>query len=202
MQPTQRSRLNHHTKRRAKSRQQKSRQTLRQMHLESLESRELLALVGHYSLDSTLNDDSGNNNNGTFQGPGGANEGATYSADLRFGSVLNFDGTDDRVDLGPLFTMQNNSWSISMWVKTPSTGDTVPLIGKNSGDTGFGAGERVFEITGNQTWGNIINPEPAGNFAVNGHSLGGQTTNQGDCVSCRRRLDPHRNGPTTILQWE
>ncbi len=135
-------------------------------------------LVAHYSLDGDLADDSGNGNDGTFEGTGGGNSAATFVDDPKFGSALDFDGTDDRVGIGALFTLQNRSWSISMWVKAPATANTVPLIGKNSGDTGFGAGERVFEITGNQTWGNIINPEPAGNFAVNGHSMGGVVTDQ------------------------
>ena len=65
-----------------------------------------------------------------------------------------------------------------MWVRTPPNDNCIPLIGKNNADGGFSAGERVFEITGTGTWGSIIDPEPAGNLAVNGHSLGGAVTNQ------------------------
>lgn len=135
------------------------------------------ALVAHYPLSADLLDAAGSND-GTFQGTGGANAAPNFIADARFGSVLDFDGTDDRISLGNVHTFQNNSWSLSLWVRTPATADRVPLVGKNNGDNGFSAGERVYEITGNGTWGNIINPEPAGNLAVNAHSHGGVVTNQ------------------------
>ena len=135
------------------------------------------ALVAHYPLSADLQDGAGSNH-GTFEGAGGANAAANFIADARFGSVLDYDGTDDRISLGNVHTFQNNSWSLSLWVRTPATADRVPLVGKNNGDNGFSAGERVYEITGNGTWGNIINPEPAGNLAVNAHSHGGVVTNQ------------------------
>ena len=134
-------------------------------------------LIAHYPLSSDLMDNAGAND-GTFEGTGGANAAANFVGDATFGSVMDFDGVDDRVSLGPLLDLQNASWSISLWIRTPATDDRVPLIGKNNGDNGFSAGERVFEITGNGTWGNIINPEPAGNLAVNGHSQGGVVSNQ------------------------
>lgn len=133
--------------------------------------------IAHYALSGDLNDSAGSNN-GTFQGAGGANSSATFVADPMFGNVLDFDGSDDRISLGNVHTFQNNSWSISLWAKTPANADRVPLIGKNNGDNGFSAGERVYEITGNGTWGNIINPELPGNLAVNAHSHGGVVTNQ------------------------
>lgn len=136
------------------------------------------ALLAHYALSSDLLDDSGSGNDGTFQGAGGANGTATFVADAKFGTVLDYDGTDDRISLGNVHTFQNSSWSISLWVKTPATDNRVPLIGKNNGDLSFSIGERVYEISGNGTWGNIIDPEPAGNLVVNAHSQGGVVTNQ------------------------
>ena len=134
-------------------------------------------LIAYYPLSADLADNAGAND-GTFEGTGGTNAAATFVGDATFGSVLDFDGVDDRISLGPVLDLQNSSWSISLWVRTPATANRVPLLGKNNGDNGFSAGERVFEITGNGTWGNIINPEPAGNLAVNGHSQGGVVSNQ------------------------
>lgn len=134
--------------------------------------------IAHYALATDLNDSVGWNH-GTFQGTGGANSSASFVPDPRFGPVLDFDGTDDRIHLGNIHTLRNSGWSISMWVKTPMTEDTVALLGKNNGDFDSSLGERSFEITGNQTWNKLINPEPAGNFAVNGYSMGGVGTNQG-----------------------
>jgi hypothetical protein len=134
--------------------------------------------IAHYALATDLNDSAGRNH-GTFQGVGGTHSSATFVPDTRFGSVLDFDGTDDRVYLGNVHTLQNSGWSFSMWVKTPATADSVTLLGKNNGHLDFSPGERSFEITGNQTWFQLINPEPAGNFAVSGHSMGGVVTNQG-----------------------
>ncbi len=134
-------------------------------------------LIAHYPLHSDLADSAGAND-GLFEGAGGTNATATFVSDVTFGNVLDFDGVDDRVSLGPVLELQNASWSISLWVRTPPSDDRVPLVGKNDGNNGFAAGERVFEITGNGTWGNIINPEPPGNLAVNGHSQGGVVTNQ------------------------
>ena len=137
-------------------------------------------ISAHYSLSGNLYDDSGNEYNGTFEGGNGANSSATFVSDSRFGTVLDFDGTDDRISLGNIHhPLQSNSWSISMWVKTAATANTVPLLGKNNGDAGFDAGDRVFEITGNGTWGSLIEADaPVGNFALNGNALGGQVTKQ------------------------
>lgn len=96
--------------------------------------------------------------------------------------MLVFDGVDDRINFGPLFTFQNSSWSVSLWFKTPANDDRIPLVGKNDASGGFNIGERDIEITGNGTWGNIIDPEPAGNLAVNAHSQGGAVTDQ-DVIS-------------------
>jgi hypothetical protein len=135
------------------------------------------AEVARYALSGNLSDITGFNH-GVFQGTGGTYAAPTFIADSQFGSVLDFDGTDDRISLGNVHTFQNNSWSISMWVKTQPTANVVPLIGKNNGDNSFAAGERVYEITGNGTWANIIDPELPGNLAVNAHSHGGVVTNQ------------------------
>ncbi len=136
-------------------------------------------LVAHYPLSANVNDDSGHGYNGTFQGPGGAHGSATFVSDSKFGSVLDLDGTDDRVSLGNVHTLNGNSWSISMWVKTPATANTVTLLGKNNGDTSFSGGERNFEITGSQTWGPLVEAEaPVGNFALNGFGMGGQVSKQ------------------------
>ncbi len=128
--------------------------------------------IGYYKLDGDFNDSSGSGSNGTSSGS------PVFISDSKFGQVLNLDGIDDRVDLGSVTTFRNNSWSISMWIKTPATTNTVPIMGKNNGDTGFSFGERVIEISGSGTWAALINPEPAGNLVVNGHSLGGVVTNQ------------------------
>ena len=133
-------------------------------------------LVAHYPLRADVLSTTGTNN-GTFEGPGGANAAATFVEDAKFGHVLSFDGTDDRINLGNVLTLSGNSYSLSFWVQTPAIANTVPLIGKNNGNLGFDYHERVFEITGSQTWGPLLNGTP-GNFAVNGHSLGGVSTEQ------------------------
>jgi hypothetical protein len=135
------------------------------------------AQVAHYALSGNLNDITGTNH-GVFQGTGGLNVAPTFVSDATFGSVLDFDGVDDRISLGNVHTFQNNSWSISLWARTQPTANVVPLIGKNNGDNGFSAGERVYEITGTGTWSEIIDPELPGNLAVNAHSHGGVVTNQ------------------------
>jgi len=138
-------------------------------------------LVGHWLLtDGTGNvalDSSGAGNDGTIDGN------PTWVSDPeRGGTVMVFDGVDDRINFGPLYTLQNNSWSFSLWFKTPPSDDRIPLVGKNDASGGFNTGEFDIEITGNGTWGNIITPEPAGNLAVNAHSQGGAVTNQ-DVIS-------------------
>jgi len=138
-------------------------------------------LVGHWRLtdgsgDLAL-DSSGAGNDGVIEGA------PSWASDpVRGGTVLVFDGIDDRINFGPLFTFQNSSWSVSLWFKTPPSDDRIPLWGKNDASGGFNIGERDIEITGNGTWGNIITPEPAGNLAVNAHSQGGAVTNQ-DVIS-------------------
>ena len=112
-------------------------------------------LVGHWPLTdnggTVAVDQSGAGNNGTIQGS------PTWAADpVRQGTVLVFDGVDDRVDFGPLFTFRDASWSISLWVKTPPNDNRVPLLGKTVANGGFSAGERDIEITGTGTWGSII----------------------------------------------
>ncbi|MCX6878230.1 MAG: hypothetical protein NTW21_31125 [Verrucomicrobia bacterium] len=133
-------------------------------------------LVAHYPLRADVLSTTGTHP-GTFEGTGGANAAATFVEDAKFGNVFSFDGTDDRINLGNVLTLSGNSYSLSFWVQTPAIANTVPLIGKNNGNTGFEYHERVFEITGNQTWGPLHNGTP-GNFAVNGHSLGGVSTAQ------------------------
>ena len=133
-------------------------------------------LVAHYPLRADVLSTTGTNN-GTFEGTAGANPVATFVEDSKFGHVLSFDGFDDRINLGNVLTLSGHSYSLSFWAQTPPNANTVPLIGKNNGDLGFDQYERVFEITGPQTWGPLYNGTP-GNFAVNGSWLGGVSTDQ------------------------
>ncbi len=134
------------------------------------------ALVAHYPLRTDVLSTTGINN-GTFEGTSGANAVATFVEDPKFGYVLSLDGTDDRINLGNVLTLSGHSYSLSFWVQTSANANTVPLIGKNNGDLNFDQYERVFEITGSQTWGPLYNGTP-GNFAVNGSWLGGVSTDQ------------------------
>jgi hypothetical protein len=126
-------------------------------------------LVAHWSLDGTLSDAGTQGHHGAFEGSGAP----AFEPDGRFGSVLRLNGGDQRINVGPVMTFQNASWSLSFWVRSSMSGIAVPLVGKNNGDTGFGSGERVFEISGPGTWNGVgANQEP-GNFVLNGHSMGG-----------------------------
>jgi hypothetical protein len=135
--------------------------------------------IAHYSLQSDLKDSAGTNH-GTFEGKLGANASATFVPDSVFGSVLSFDGTDDRINLGPVHKLQNSSWTISFWINTTDK-TTTGLIGKNNGDTGFSRGERVMEITGPNSWGGLGSNRTTGNFAVNGHTMAGVAAKRTVC---------------------
>ena len=73
--------------------------------------------VAHYALSFDLQDSAGANH-GTFEGTGGPNAAPNFVFDAEFGSVLSFDGVDDRINLGNVLTLSGISWTISFWVKT------------------------------------------------------------------------------------
>lgn len=137
------------------------------------------AQVAYYTLKSDLKDSVGTNH-GVFEGVGGSNSSATFVTDPQFGSVLSFDGFDDRINLGNVHTLQGSSWSISFWINTTEA-TAIGLLGKNDGGASFNIGERVMEITGAGSWGGLGANKETGNFAVNGHSMSGAAAKRTNC---------------------
>lgn len=93
-------------------------------------------LVAYYPFNGNANDESGNGNNGTVQG-------ATLTADrfgnankaYRFDGGSTSDGDGDAIDLGPsLNGLTSQPLSVSLWVKTDSTGKIFycPPVGELS----------------------------------------------------------------------
>ena len=80
-------------------------------------------LVGWWPFNGNANDESGNGNDGTVNGP-------TLTTD-RFGnanSAYDFDGVDDyiRIPDAPEFDFGINDFTISVWVNKPDTTHTCP----------------------------------------------------------------------------
>ena len=98
-----------------------------------------LGLVGYWSMDECRGnialDSSGNSNRGTltnFALSGSTSNWVSGSAAKR-GCALNFDGTDDYVNIGDVVDIGTNDMSISMWFKTPITVTNKALIAKEGG---------------------------------------------------------------------
>jgi hypothetical protein len=64
----------------------------------------------------TLNDSSGQNNDGTSSGS------PFYGAFGRYNTALGFDGVDDYVDVGNAASLQITTGTLEAWVKTPNAG--------------------------------------------------------------------------------
>ncbi|MCH8120622.1 MAG: LamG domain-containing protein, partial [Planctomycetes bacterium] len=94
-------------------------------------------LVGYWPLDegggTTTADASGNGNDGTFVD-------APVWVSGKFGSALDFDGSNDAVDCGnqPILDFGTGDWTVSAWIKVATTpSDDVTIYGKG-GDHGGG----------------------------------------------------------------
>jgi len=117
------------------------------------------APVGWWKMDecqgTTANDSSGNGNTGTITVGGSGTQTAvgtcTASATTmwytgrtgKYNSSLNFDGTDDYVDMGNVSSLnfdKTSSFTLSTWIKTNSTTGFPTFLGKlqNSPRTGYG----------------------------------------------------------------
>jgi prepilin-type N-terminal cleavage/methylation domain-containing protein len=74
-------------------------------------------LVGHWPLNGNLNDISGYNNNGTWEGLGAMNwvSGVTGTGS----QALEFNGSSDYVDLGKTMLPAQGDWSFGVWVNIP-----------------------------------------------------------------------------------
>jgi len=73
------------------------------------------ALLMHLTLDNTLNDASGNGNNGSF--PGGGNN-PTYAA-AAINEGLNFDGNNDYITANNF--NPGSSFTVALWVRPDSS---------------------------------------------------------------------------------
>ncbi len=97
-------------------------------------------LVGWWPLDGSPNDQSGNNNNGTWFG---SMIGGSYYTGGKINQAGNFNGTDDYVSVGnsPIFDMGTGNMTISAWLSSytdPSNyGNVVGKISWN-GVLGYG----------------------------------------------------------------
>src|SRR3989344_3356700 len=81
------------------------------------------SLVAHYTFDDTANDASGNNNHGTVSG------GATY-VEGKIGRALSFDGVDDQVNAGQVFSSAPQAFTLSAWVKWNVSAGNTGIVGK------------------------------------------------------------------------
>jgi hypothetical protein len=91
-------------------------------------------LVGYWPLNegggTTTSDLSGNGNDGTLNLP-------KWDSG-KFGSALNFDGVDDYVDCGnpSILDFGTGDFTISAWVKMPSSTDVYTVFAKGGDDSG------------------------------------------------------------------
>ena len=105
--------------------------------------REIDGVVGSWHFDegsgTTVKDTSGNNHNGTINS-------ATWG-DGKFGEALNFDGSNDYVDLGDIlddvFAGADKKFSFSLWVKPASEMTNNSMITKCA-DSGCSENQRQF----------------------------------------------------------
>lgn len=134
--------------------------------------------ASYLPLDGDLLDASGTSNDGIFEGSGVGDGEPSFIADATHGTVMDFNGSNDRVFLGDFLPMGGASWAVSLWVKTPPTESRVPLVGYNDGDNGFQHSERDIEISGDGTWGQLSSRADSGNLVLNAHSHGGTITTQ------------------------
>ncbi|MBP8303427.1 MAG: discoidin domain-containing protein [Phycisphaerae bacterium] len=89
-------------------------------------------LVGHWKLDGTAQDSSGNGNNGTLTG------GPTWVAAGRVGGALDLDGVDDYVDCGAGAGLDiTDRLTLCAWVRPDDAGNSQhnPFVTK--GDTAY-----------------------------------------------------------------
>ena len=87
----------------------------------------LVAAYGFEGSGTTVADSSGNGHDGTIVG-------ATRVPGGKFGSALDFDGTDDLVDLGNLDIVGGSGLTISLWMKADTFGiSDARLVSKATG---------------------------------------------------------------------
>jgi hypothetical protein len=96
--------------------------------------------------DESDNANSDNANNGTVNG-------ATLTTD-RFGntdSAYSFDGTNDYIDAGTAISLNNSSFTISVWVKTNTCNGDPSIISNKDWDSGVHKGFIIAQKT-DSTW--------------------------------------------------
>ncbi|MCK5459678.1 LamG domain-containing protein, partial [Candidatus Parcubacteria bacterium] len=91
----------------------------------------------------TAYDESFNNNDGTLGSTAGSDANDPTWTTGKFGSGLDFDGTDDHIDCGSDNTLDNliNDFTVSLWFNAASLGGIKPaLISKYASGIGFDIG--------------------------------------------------------------
>jgi uncharacterized protein (TIGR02145 family) len=120
-------------------------------------------LVAYYPFNGNANDESGNGNNGVVNG-------ATLTTDRlgNSGKAYSFNGVDDQIEVSTTNgNFDNNSFSISFWLKTNQSGGDPAIISRTN-NTG-------------SVYNNFVIFENNGKSALNGScvwTMGYQTTTQ------------------------
>lgn len=115
-------------------------------------------LVGHWTfdgedMDNGVEDRSGNGNIGTING-----QSSTTTEPGRIGQALDFDGSDDYVQIPDSSSLDlSSSFSVAMWVKTSSSANTI-LLEKSNNNSNYlmhmsasNPGGPIFGITGSDS---------------------------------------------------
>lgn len=104
--------------------------------------------VAYYNFEekqgTTANDSSTNGNTGTLTGGPSWTQG-------KYGSGLNFDGSDDEVTVSSVYNLGNSNMTIETWVylNTNSESGAFVKIGTASNGIGIGVGGSTFDDSGN-----------------------------------------------------
>jgi len=109
----------------------------------SLKNSLMLNLVSEWKLDGNANDSWSGSNNGTWYGSGGgANTSANYrpSSECVSGQCLDFDGTDDYVEMPYSSSLDfgTGDFSIATWLKTTKTSNYQLIFARDLNATGNG----------------------------------------------------------------
>ncbi|MFC1761152.1 LamG domain-containing protein [Planctomycetota bacterium] len=118
---------------------------------------------GIFALDVT-----GNGNDGVLEGD------ITWIDDPDFGTVLAFDGVDDRIVIADGdFIDFTQPCSVAFWVKTDTNNIDNVILSKGNGNGSWQRGEKMVEIVSSNSWANMWRGVPVGAIEFEGSWIGG-----------------------------
>ncbi|MFC1763388.1 LamG-like jellyroll fold domain-containing protein [Planctomycetota bacterium] len=113
-------------------------------------------------------DVTGNGNDGVLEGD------IAWVDDPVFGTVLAFDGVNDRIVIADGdFIDFTQPFSVAFWIKTDTNDIDNVILSKGNGDGSWQRGEKMIEIVSPNSWANMWRDVPVGAIEFEGNWIGG-----------------------------